>query len=276
MALYLITGLFGITLSFHRNLSHRSFNLPKWLEYFFAYCGVQAMQGNPIDWVSTHSVERQIMLEIYRSNPSIDFFKALMLFIQLHLGFCYIWCEDFLSLSGECLSGGGSPRNAPPIDLLAEESLYGQQNPHILGSSLKQSAVNKTHHPVDHFKCGQTGYVAFVHPRWTRGVRIVWVYHITWLVNSACYVWGNQAWDTKDLSKNNWWVAELAFGEGWHNNHHAFEFSARHGLQWWQLDITWYVIRLLQVIGLATYVKLPSEIHKQRMSFSNETTAFCG
>ncbi|KAG4996836.1 hypothetical protein JHK85_028275 [Glycine max] len=55
-----------------------------------------------------------------------------------------------------------------------------------------------------------------------------------------------------DLSRNNWWVALLAFGEGWHNNHHAFEYSARHGLEWWQLDMTWYVVRFLQAIGLAT------------------------
>ncbi|PSS17846.1 Palmitoyl-monogalactosyldiacylglycerol delta-7 desaturase [Actinidia chinensis var. chinensis] len=105
------------------------------------------------------------------------------------------------------------------------------------------------------------------------GVRILWVYHITWLANSACHVWGKQAWDTRDLSRNNWWVALLAFGEGWHNNHHAFEFSARHGLEWWQIDMTWYAVRLLQAIGLATDVKLPTEPYKHRMALDNGNIA---
>ena len=68
-----------------------------------------------------------------------------------------------------------------------------------------------------------------------------------------------------DLSRNNWWVGILAFGEGWHNNHHAFEFSARHGLEWWQVDMTWYVIKALQTVGLATNVKLPTERQKERL-----------
>lgn len=69
------------------------------------------------------------------------------------------------------------------------------------------------------------------------------------------------------------WVALLAFGEGWHNNHHAFEYSARHGLEWWQLDMTWYVVRFLQAIGLATDVKEPTEVQKQRMAFENGSMA---
>ena len=70
-----------------------------------------------------------------------------------------------------------------------------------------------------------------------------------------------------DLSRNNWWVAALAFGEGWHKNHHAFEFSARHGLEKWQVDITWLVISAFQKVGLATNVKLPSERQKSRLAF---------
>ncbi|KAL2462756.1 palmitoyl-monogalactosyldiacylglycerol delta-7 desaturase [Forsythia ovata] len=109
------------------------------------------------------------------------------------------------------------------------------------------------------------GFPYFV---WGMGVRTVYVYHGTWLVNSASHTWGKQTWNTGDLSKNNWWVAMITFGEGWHNNHHAFEYSARHGLEWWQIDITWYVIRLLEAIGLATDVKLPTSAQKQRMAFN--------
>ena len=88
---------------------------------------------------------------------------------------------------------------------------------------------------------------------------------VTWFVNSVCHVWGSQTYDAGDLSRNNWWVGILAFGEGWHNNHHAFEFSARHGLEKLQFDMTWMVIRALEVVGLATNVKLPTEKQKARL-----------
>lgn len=102
---------------------------------------------------------------------------------------------------------------------------------------------------------------------WGYAVRSVWVYHVTWFVNSASHLWGFQTYNTGDLSRNNWWVGILAFGEGWHNNHHAFEFSARHGLEWWQLDITYYLICLLEAVGLATKVKLPTEQQKAKLAF---------
>jgi len=101
---------------------------------------------------------------------------------------------------------------------------------------------------------------------WGGALRTVWVYHVTWLVNSAAHVWGNQQYDAGDLSRNNWWVGILAFGEGWHNNHHAFEFSARHGLEWYQFDVTWMVIRTLQFFGLADKVKLPTDAQKRRLA----------
>ena len=104
---------------------------------------------------------------------------------------------------------------------------------------------------------------------WAGALRLVYVYHVTWFVNSAAHVWGYQKYRTSDLSRNNWWVAMLAFGEGWHNNHHAFEFSARHGLEWWQLDVTWLLIRGLKAVGLATDVKLPTEAQKRSLLLSD-------
>ena len=101
---------------------------------------------------------------------------------------------------------------------------------------------------------------------WGGALRVCWVYHITWFVNSASHVWGWQDYDTGDLSRNNWWVSLLAFGEGWHNNHHAFEFSARHGLKWWQLDATWLLIWGLARLGLVKNIKLPSEKQKARLA----------
>ncbi|OMP01361.1 Fatty acid desaturase, type 1 [Corchorus olitorius] len=238
VGLYFVTGLLGITLSFHRNLSHRSFKVPKWLEYFFAYCGAQALQGNPIDWVSTHRYHHQFC------DSERDPHSPIEGFWFSHMN----WIFDTNNVVERC----GEQTNVGDLE---KQPFY---------KFLKSSYVL---HPI---ALGALLYAlgGFPFLVWGMGVRIVWVYHITWLVNSACHVWGKQAWNTGDLSRNNWWVAVLAFGEGWHNNHHAFEYSARHGLEWWQVDMTWYVIKFLQVIGVATDVKLPSEVQKQRMAFS--------
>ncbi len=92
---------------------------------------------------------------------------------------------------------------------------------------------------------------------WGIFVRLVVVYHCTWFVNSATHKFGYRTYeDSGDKSTNCWWVALLTYGEGWHNNHHKFQYSARHGLKWWEVDMTWMTISLLQKLGLATDVKL--------------------
>lgn len=237
--LYFATGLLGICLSYHRNLSHRSFKLPKWLEYFCAYCGVLALQGNPIDWVSTHRYHHQYC------DSEQDPHSPLEGFWFSHMN----WLFDTKAIVERC----GEPSNVG--DLEKQPFYRFMRSSYIL-------------HPL---ALGVVLYVlgGFPYLLWGMGVRTVWVYHITWFVNSACHVWGTQAWNTGDLSRNNWWVALLSFGEGWHNNHHAFEYSARHGLEWWQVDMTWYTVKLLQVVGLVKDVKLPIEAHKQRLAFKN-------
>ncbi|XP_023526548.1 palmitoyl-monogalactosyldiacylglycerol delta-7 desaturase, chloroplastic-like [Cucurbita pepo subsp. pepo] len=241
ISLYIATGLFGITLSFHRNLSHRSFKLPKWLEYLFAYCGVQALQGNPIDWVSTHRYHHQFC------DSERDPHSPIEGFWFSHMS----WLFDTNSIVQRC----GEPNNVG--DLQKQPFYRFIQNTYLLHPIALAALL---------YAIGGFPFIV-----WGMGVRIVWVYHITWLVNSACHVWGKQAWKTGDLSRNNWWVALLAFGEGWHNNHHAFEFSARHGLEWWQLDMTWYVVRLLQALGLATDVKIPTQVQKEKLAIINTT-----
>jgi stearoyl-CoA desaturase (delta-9 desaturase) len=89
-------------------------------------------------------------------------------------------------------------------------------------------------------------------------VRIFLVHHVTWSVNSVCHFWGSRPYRTGDHSRNNLLFGILALGEGWHNNHHAFPTSARHGLRWWQFDASYWVIRILAAMKLAWGVKLPS------------------
>ena len=92
---------------------------------------------------------------------------------------------------------------------------------------------------------------------WGVCVRVVFAWHCTWLVNSAAHIWGYRRYETGEGSTNNWWVALLTYGEGWHNNHHAFLFSAAHGLRWWELDMTYLTIRLLAWVKLAKGIRLP-------------------
>jgi len=94
---------------------------------------------------------------------------------------------------------------------------------------------------------------------WAVAIRVVFVYHGTWFVNSAAHTWGYQNYEeTGEKSTNLWWVALWSFGEGWHNNHHAHPRSARHGLAWYELDISWMHIRLLELLGIAKNVQLPA------------------
>jgi len=94
-------------------------------------------------------------------------------------------------------------------------------------------------------------------------VQIVAIFHITFTVNSGSHVWGNQPYETNDLSKNSWWIAIISMGE-WHNNHHAFEGSANFGLEWWQFDATYTIIKCMALMGLAYNIKLPSEESLQK------------
>jgi stearoyl-CoA desaturase (delta-9 desaturase) len=89
------------------------------------------------------------------------------------------------------------------------------------------------------------------------------LWHATWFVNSATHLWGYRSYATRDRSTNLWWVALLTLGEGWHNNHHAFPRSARHGLRWWELDLTYGLIRLLALVGLAGQIQVPGRAHRQ-------------
>ncbi|KAF9620850.1 hypothetical protein IFM89_015091 [Coptis chinensis] len=125
------------------------------------------------------------------------------------------------------------------------------------------------HSPVEGFWFSHMGWIFDDNYLVQKGVSTVWGYHVTFFGEFSMSYLGTPSMEHRGLVKNNWFVALFTFGEGWHNNHHAFEFSARHGLEWWQLDTTWYVIKLLEHFGLATNVKVPSKIHKHKKSLKN-------
>ncbi|XP_022153644.1 palmitoyl-monogalactosyldiacylglycerol delta-7 desaturase, chloroplastic-like [Momordica charantia] len=253
--LYIVTGLFGMTLSYHRNLAHKSFKLPKWLEYLFAYCGVQALQGDPMDWVSTHRCHHQFVdTERDPHSPIRGFWFSHILWLfdsyNLTKKVCPKYFSNFQKLERNIFvlfSKHGKPENVADLEKQAFYRFIHQTyllHPIVLAVIL--------------YVVGGIPFLV-----WGMAVRIVVVLHFTLMVNSVCHIWGKQSWTTGDMSKNNWWVSLITFGEGWHNNHHAFEYSAKFGLEWWQLDFGWYMILFLQAIGVATHVKLPSQSHMQ-------------
>lgn len=238
--MYFITGCLGITLSYHRQLSHKSFTTPKWLEYVLAYCGALAMQGDPAEWVSSHRHHHK-----HCDTPK-DPHSPYEGFFWSHIG----WILDH----NTTITRVGDRSNA--IDMYKQPFYKWISDTYVLHVAASFLAL---------YALGGLPFVL-----WGGCVRTCWVYHVTWAVNSAAHVWGNQQYNTGDLSRNNWWVALLAWGEGWHNNHHAFEYSARHGLEWYQVDVTWGVVQLLKAFGLAKNIKLPSEVQREKLRIADK------
>jgi stearoyl-CoA desaturase (delta-9 desaturase) len=228
IALQFLTGLFGITLCYHRLLTHRSFHVPKWLEYALTVCGVLALQGGPIKWVATHRVHHAFSDRPQDPHsPNRGFWWAHMLWL-----FAY---DEVLDHPTKF------QRYAPELARDKVQIFLEKANVWLtvlLGVVL--------------FAIGSWPWLL-----WGVFARTAFVYHGTWLVNSAGHLWGYQTFDTNEGSRNNWWVAIFSYGEGWHNNHHAYLHSAAHGLRWWEFDITYCMIRVLAAFKLATRIRLP-------------------
>lgn len=228
LILHWVTVGLGITLGYHRLLTHRSFKAPKWLEYTLAACGALAAQGGPVKWVSTHR-----MHHAFSDRPQ-DPHSPNRGFWWAHMG----WLLAYDEVLDHPTEHG---RYAPELAADPVHRFIGRTNglaQVLLGAVL--------------LAWGGWGFLF-----WGIFARIVVAWHCTWLVNSATHLWGYQAFETGEASRNNWCVALLTYGEGWHNNHHAYPVSAAHGLRWWEIDATHLTVRLLGLLGLAGEVRLP-------------------
>ena len=228
--LWWVTGGIGITLGYHRYFTHKSYATPKIVQYILAACGCMAGEAGPLSWVATHRYHHTYSdLEQDPHSPKHGVLWA-------HVGWLF-GREDFLS------EYDSYKRYVP--DLAKDPVLRFLDKYHLLPALVLAGFL---------YWIGGWSFVV-----WGVFVRSVCVYHSTWLVNSASHVSGYRAYKTTDNSRNNWWVALLAFGEGWHNNHHAFQRSARHGFRWWEIDMTYRLIQLLWMFGLASDIHLPSQ-----------------
>lgn len=219
--LWWIAGSLGIGLGYHRLLTHRGFAAPKWLEYTLSVFGTLALQSGPLTWVTTHRLHHAFTeTDKDPHSPRHGTYWA-------HIGWIF----------------RGTAQNQTWPTMV-------RYCPDITRDAF-QVALNKYYYvPIV-----VAGLILFAIGGWTMVVwaiafRTVFGWHMTWLVNSATHLWGTRRFETRDDSRNNALIAAVTFGEGWHNNHHAYPRSARHGLAWYQIDINWIQIWAMEKIGI--------------------------
>ncbi|MBP0017557.1 MAG: fatty acid desaturase [Cyanobacteria bacterium SBLK] len=225
--LHWLCGGIGICLGYHRLLSHRSFEVPQWLEYAIAICGALALQGGPIFWVGGHR-QHHAHTEDVEKDP-----------YSAKRGF---WWSHFLWL-------------IYPKPEAFEREYYGKYASDLLRQPFyrwldRYFLLLQVPLAVLLYIFGGWSFVIY-------GIflRSVLLWHCTWFVNSATHTWGYRTFAAKDNARNLWWVALSTYGEGWHNNHHAHPRSAQSGWHWWEMDLTWHTIQFIERLGLAKKVR---------------------
>jgi stearoyl-CoA desaturase (delta-9 desaturase) len=243
-----VFGSLGINIGYHRLLTHRSFQCPKWLERTFALCGICALQDSPIHWVAAHRMHHQ------HADTHPDPHSPLVNFLWGHFG--------WLVFKNRQLRKRSTLAKYAP-DLL-RDPFHARLHRHrvwlwvyVVHAALYLGAGCAAGWVMTRTAAGalQFGLSVLV---WGVVVRTVYTWHVTWAVNSVTHLWGYRNYETGENSRNNWIVALLTHGEGWHNNHHADQRSARHGHRWWEFDPIYWTILLLRAAGLATNVLAPN------------------
>jgi stearoyl-CoA desaturase (Delta-9 desaturase) len=239
----------GITVGFHRLFTHKSFTAVAPVRYALAALGSMAVQGPVIEWAGAHRKHHQH--SDGEEDPHSPHHHTGGAFGATLIG----TLKGFWHAHMGWMLKGHQRGLARYTKDLREDPVIAAANRHfkfwvlmgLLIPALAGGLITMT------FEGALLGFL------WGGLVRILVNHHITWSVNSICHLWGTSPFVSHDESRNNALVGVLAMGEGWHNNHHAFPTSARHGLRWWELDVSYMVIRALVLLRLAGHVKLPTE-----------------
>lgn len=242
LSMYFLSAV-GITVGFHRLFVHRSFETFLWVQLLFAVLGSMALQGSLFQWVALHRRHHQYSdtaqdphTPHHKGDGLLGFLKGMW---HAHIGWLFRPLPSDLERYLTDLRQSWALQivsNLFPIWVAVGLIL-----PAVLGGVITGSWAGFW-----------TGLI------WGGLVRLFMVHHVTWSVNSACHLWGRRPYRSADESRNNLLFGILALGEGWHNTHHAFPTSARHGLRWWQIDVSYWVIRTLACLRLGWNVKLPT------------------
>ena len=230
VVLHWLTGSIGICLGYHRLLTHRSLQVPQWLEYVLATIGALALEGGPIFWVAGHRVHHAHTEDIEK-----DPYSAKKGFWWSHILWLVFPQKQFFNYESY-------NKYAPDLTRHAYYRWLDKKHNFILLQIIFSLLL---------YILGGWSFVIY-----GTFLRAVLLWHSTWLINSASHIWGYRTFPADDNARNLWWAAILAYGEGWHNNHHARPRVAKAGQKWWEIDMTWWAIQVLQTLGLAKKVVL--------------------
>ena len=246
LAMWVLGQNVGIGVCYHRQLTHRGFTTPKWLEYGMAVCGALALQGSPTYWVAVHRIHHQYTDR--RGDP--------------HSPRDGKWWSHMGWILRGALHNKSTMVSHYAPDLQRDRFYRWLAVWHWLPITLSGFVFMACGAAVGGWKLGLSWVL------WGVLLRVTVGFHVTWLVNSATHLWGVRRFNTRDDSTNNWWVALLTGGEGWHNNHHAHPVSSAHGMAWWEVDFNYWLIRVLALLGLAKNIKVmrPKDAHNRDMA----------
>lgn len=245
LALYWATACLGVTLCFHRLVTHQSFKTYPAVKYLLTFFGCLALQGGPLNWAAKHRLHHK------ESDEEPDPHTPFVSFLWSHV----LW---LFFVHPEMETEERMYRFVPD---LARDPVLRWFDRHFFAVAMLFALVL--------FGAGYAVGGAALGLSWVLWgvvVRTVFVWHVTWLVNSATHMWGYKNYHTRDNSRNSWWVALLAFGEGWHNNHHADQRSAAHGHRWFEFDMTHWIIQAMAGCGLAWDIVQPQAKRLQSKS----------
>jgi len=227
VVLWWISASLGVGMGFHRLLTHRGYKTPKVVEYFLTLCGLLSLEGGAINWVVTHRIHHA-----HTDAPG-----------DPHTPRDGGWWAHI----GWMLKGTAQAH---------DEAAMARYAPDMVKDRFHVFFNNFYWVPIVFLAVALLAFGGWAFVLWGVFFRVTFNFHSTWLVNSATHMWGRRRFATLDDSTNNWWVALLTFGEGWHNNHHAYPTAARHGLAWYEIDLNWWSIRTLQFLRLASGIRL--------------------
>ncbi|MFK7737014.1 MAG: acyl-CoA desaturase [Pirellulaceae bacterium] len=238
----------GITIGYHRLLTHRSFKCPKWVERVFAILGICSMQDTPARWVSVHRMHHVDSDDVPDPHsPKVNFWWS-------HMGWLMFVNRQTYSVAG--------------LEKFAKDLLRDRFYMRLETNPFLQFFYIFSQVPV-FFLIGFGASFLFSSEltaavqlgasmvMWGFIVRVIAVWHITWSVNSLSHMFGYTNYETGEQSRNNWFVALITVGEGWHNNHHEDPSACTVQHKWWELDISYYEVKLLEKLGLASDVIVP-------------------
>lgn len=240
--LWWIAGGLGIGVGYHRLLTHRGFKVPKWVEYSLSVFGTLAVQSGPLSWVTTHRIHHAF------TDTDKDPHSPRNGTYWSHIGWIFRG-------TAQNQSWATMQRYCPDF---ANDRFHQVLNKYYWVPTVIVAAIL--------FAIGGLSMVL-----WGVFLKTVVGWHSTWMVNSATHLWGTRRFDSRDDSRNNPLVAALTFGEGWHNNHHTYPRSAKHGMAWYEVDINWMTIRVLKMFGLAKDVYAFNENSDKRFINAEST-----